>query len=98
VRAGELRIETENGVSVTRDFRAHRYNQARAPRAMSRPAWWIAGEVLAGEGPDADAPSTAAEAFRMVSGTVAALAGLTHGDLGLNGRALRAAAPAEAAR
>jgi NADH-quinone oxidoreductase subunit G len=88
----------ENGVYVNRDLRAQRYNQARAPRAMSRPAWWIAGEVLAGQGPDADAPSTAAEAFRMVSGTVAAFAGLTHGDLGLNGRALRAAVPAEAAR
>ena len=88
----------ETGVYVNRDYRAQRYNQARAPRAMARPAWWIAGEVLAGRGPDADAPSTAAEAFGMVTGAVAALAGLTHADLGLNGRALRAPVAAEAAR
>src|SRR5688572_26742969 len=88
----------ENGVYVNRDLRAQRYSQARAPRAMARPAWWIAGEVLAGRGPDADAPSTAGDAFRMVAGTVAAFGGLRHEDLGLNGWPLRARVAAEAAR
>jgi NADH-quinone oxidoreductase subunit G len=88
----------ENGVYVNRDLRAQRYHQARAPRAMARPAWWIAGEVLAGQGPDADAPSTAGEAFRMIAGTVAAFAGLGHEDLGFSGRPLRGRVTAEAAR
>ena len=82
----------ESGVYVNRDGRAQRYSQARTPRAMARPAWWIAAEVLAGAGPDADAPATAADAFALLGQSVDALDGLTHADLGLGGRVLRAAA------
>jgi predicted molibdopterin-dependent oxidoreductase YjgC len=86
----------ENGVYVNRDQRAQRYHQAKPAPGMARPAWWVAGEVLAGQGPDRDAPSTAAEAFDLVAGAFDAFAGLRHGDLGFSGR--RLGAPAGAAR
>ena len=35
----------------------------RAP-GMARPAWWVAGEVLAGPGPDSDAPATGGRGVR----------------------------------
>jgi NADH-quinone oxidoreductase subunit G len=86
----------ENGVYVNRDLRAQRFHQACSPRAMARPAWWIAGEVLAGQGPNADAPATAGEAFRLVAESVGAFGGLSHEELGFGGRVMRA--HAEAAR
>ena len=46
----------ENGTYVNRDRRIQRYHQARSQPGMARPAWWIAGEVLAGPGPSADGP------------------------------------------
>jgi NADH-quinone oxidoreductase subunit G len=84
----------ENGVYVNRDHRAQRFNQARPAPGMARPAWWIAGEVLAGAGPDRDAPASAAEAFDQVAGAFAAFAGLSHADLGFGGRTVAAAAGA----
>jgi predicted molibdopterin-dependent oxidoreductase YjgC len=86
----------ENGVYVNRDYRAQRYHQAKPAPGMARPAWWIAGEVLAGQGPDRDAPSTASEAFDLVAAAFDAFAGLRHADLGFSGR--RVAAPAGASR
>ena len=56
----------ENGTYVNRDRRVQRYSQAKAQPGMARPAWWVAGEVLAGPGPSGDAPSTAAEAFALL--------------------------------
>jgi hypothetical protein len=61
---------------------------------MARPAWWVAGEVHAGPGPDADAPATAAQAFALLGRTWPVFAGLTYSDLGFTGRVL---APGEAA-
>ena len=62
---------------------------------MARPAWWVAGEVLAGPGPSADAPSTAAEAFALLGERWPVFAGLSHADLGFTGRVLPGApAPA----
>jgi hypothetical protein len=78
----------ESGVYINRDQRAQRFQQAKAPPAMARPAWWAAGEILSGQGPDADAPASAAEAFAMVARDVASLDGLTHDALGWSGRAL----------
>jgi NADH-quinone oxidoreductase subunit G len=86
----------ENGVYVNRDYRAQRYHQAKPAPGMARPAWWVAGEVLAGQGPDRDAPSTASEAFDLVAAAFDAFAGLRHADLGFSGR--RVAAPAGASR
>jgi NADH-quinone oxidoreductase subunit G len=86
----------ENGVYVNRDGRAQRFQQAKAPSGMARPAWWIAGEVLAGPGPDADAPSTADEAFELLGRAWPVFAGLTHTSLGFTGRVLADAAPAPA--
>jgi len=88
----------ENGTYVNRDLRAQRYNQARSQPGMARPAWWVAGEVLAGPGPDADAPATAAQAFAMLGATWDVFTGLTYADLGFTGHVLKPNAPAGAAR
>src|SRR5690242_11597697 len=87
----------ENGTYVNRDQRIQRFNQAKSQPGMARPAWWVAGEVLAGPGPSADAPSTAAEAFAMLGQWWPMFAGFTHADLGFTGRVLPAAAPSTAA-
>ncbi len=78
----------ENGTYVNRDRRVQRYEQARSQPGMARPAWWVAGEVLAGPGPSADAPSTAAEAFALLGERWPVFAGLTHAALGYTGRVL----------
>jgi hypothetical protein len=91
----------ENGTYVNRDHRVQRFQQAKAQPGMAQPAWWIAGEVLAGPGPSVDAPSTAGEAFELLGATWPAFAGLTYSDLGFTGRVLSAepaAAGAGAAR
>jgi len=90
-------IAEENGTYVNRDGRAQRYEQAKDQPGMARPAWWIAAEVLAGPGPDADAPVTAAQAFALLGETWPAFAGLSYGDLGFTGRVVSAAAPVGAA-
>jgi NADH-quinone oxidoreductase subunit G len=84
----------ENGTYVNRDGRVQRYQQARAQPGMARPAWWIAGEVLGGPGPDADAPATAAEAFELLVARYDVLGGLSHAELGFSGRVLPAGAAA----
>jgi predicted molibdopterin-dependent oxidoreductase YjgC len=80
----------ENGTYVNRDRRVQRYLQARAQPGMARPAWWVAGEVLAGPGPSVDAPSTASEAFQLLGARWPVFAGLSHAELGLTGRVLPA--------
>jgi len=85
----------ENGTYVNRDRRLQRYQQAKAQPGMARPAWWVAGEVIAGPGPDASAPAAAAEAFALLGERWPIFAGLTHDDLGFSGRML-AEAPAAA--
>src|SRR5688572_25364140 len=81
----------ENGTYVNRDRRIQRYNQAKSQPAMARPAWWVAGEVIAGPGPSPSAPATAAEAFELLGARWPAFAGLTHADLGYTGRVLNEA-------
>ncbi len=88
----------ENGTYVNRDLRVQRFNQARFQPGMARPAWWVAGEVLAGPGPDADAPATAAQAFATLGETWVPFAGLTYADVGFTGHLLSRGAPAEATR
>jgi NADH-quinone oxidoreductase subunit G len=78
----------ENGTYVNRDQRIQRFNQAKSQPGMARPAWWVAGEVLAGPGPSPSAPSTAAEAFELLGERWPAFAGLSHADLGYTGRIL----------
>ncbi len=75
----------ENGTYLNRDFRLQRYSQAKSQPGMARPAWWVAGEVLAGPGPSSSAPSTAAEAFELLGEQWPAFAGLTYADLGYTG-------------
>jgi NADH-quinone oxidoreductase subunit G len=81
----------ETGTYVNRDGRVQLFQQARGTPAMARPAWWVAGEVLAGPGPDADAPATAAEAFVQLGRYQAAFSSLTHADIGFTGRVLEPA-------
>ncbi len=88
----------ENGTYLNRDRRLQRYHQAKAQPGMARPAWWIAGEVLAGPGPDADAPSTAEEAFRQMGDRWPIFGGLSYADLGFTGRVLAGGAGVGAAR
>jgi NADH-quinone oxidoreductase subunit G len=88
----------ENGSYVNRDRRLQRYQQAKSQPGMARPAWWVAGEVLAGPGPSADAPATAGEAFALLGERWPVFAGLTHAELGYTGRVLAEGAPAGAAR
>jgi NADH-quinone oxidoreductase subunit G len=78
----------ENGTYVNRERRIQRYHQARSQPGMARPAWWIAGEVLAGPGPSAEAPATAEEAFALVGAAWPVFGGLTYADLGFTGRVL----------
>ncbi len=78
----------ENGTYVNRDRRIQRYNQAKSQPAMSRPAWWVAGEVIAGPGPSPSAPATAAEAFDLLGQRWPVFAGLSHVDVGYTGRVL----------
>jgi NADH-quinone oxidoreductase subunit G len=78
----------ENGTYVNRDRRIQRYNQAKSQPAMSRPAWWVAGEVIGGPGPSPSAPATAAEAFELLGERWPVFAGLSHADVGYTGRVL----------
>jgi NADH-quinone oxidoreductase subunit G len=76
----------ENGTYINRDGRIQLYSQAKSQPGMARPAWWVAGEVLAGPGPSRSAPGTAAEAFALLSERWPVFAGLGHVDLGYSGR------------
>jgi NADH-quinone oxidoreductase subunit G len=78
----------ENGTYVNRDHRIQRYNQAKSQPAMARPAWWVAGEVIAGPGPSASAPGTAAQAFELLGERWPVFAGSTYDDIGFTGRVL----------
>jgi NADH-quinone oxidoreductase subunit G len=88
----------ENGTYLNRDRRLQRFHQAKSQPGMARPAWWVAGEVLAGPGPDADAPSTAEEAFLLLGERWPLFGGIRYGDIGFTGRILTAAPAAPAAR
>jgi predicted molibdopterin-dependent oxidoreductase YjgC len=78
----------ENGTYVNRDRRIQRYTQAKSPPGMARPAWWVAGEVLAGPGPSAAAPATAAEAFKLLGERWPVFATTSYDDIGFTGRIL----------
>jgi len=75
----------ENGTYVNRDRRIQRYSQAKAQPGMARPAWWVAGEVIAGPGPSPSAPSTAAEAFELLGERWPEFSGITYADIGYSG-------------
>jgi NADH-quinone oxidoreductase subunit G len=86
----------ENGTYVNRDRRIQRYTQARSQPGMARPAWWVAGEVLAGPGPSAAAPATAAEAFELLGERWPVFATTSYDDIGFTGRILSESAGAAA--
>jgi NADH-quinone oxidoreductase subunit G len=78
----------ENGTYVNRDGRVQRYQQAKGAVGMARPAWWAAGEVLLGRGPNPTAPASGDEAFALLGEYWPAFAGLGYADLGFTGRVL----------
>ncbi len=86
----------ENGTYMNRDRRIQRYHQAKSQPGMARPAWWVAGETLAG--PDGDAPSTAEEAFLLLGERWPAFGGMRYADIGFTGRTLPALAGVGAVR
>jgi NADH-quinone oxidoreductase subunit G len=88
----------ENGTYVNRDRRIQRYNQAKSQPAMARPAWWVAGEVIAGPGPSASAPATAGQAFELLGERWPVFAGTTYDDIGFTGRVLADSAGAASGR
>ena len=87
-------VVEENGTFVNRDGRVQRYMQARSAPGMAQPAWWVAaGAWELGQSGRA-APGTGSEAFAALGASIPALAGLTHGELGLTGRTLETAGAA----
>jgi NADH-quinone oxidoreductase subunit G len=78
----------ENGTYVNRDGRLQRYNQAKSQAGMARPAWWVAGEVIAGPGPSRAAPATAAQAFELLAERWPVFAATSYDDIGFTGRVL----------
>jgi len=83
---------------VNRDRRIQRYNQAKSQPGMARPAWWVAGEVIAGPGPSAAAPATAGQAFELLSERWPVFAGTSYDDIGFTGRVLSDSAGATGSR
>jgi hypothetical protein len=55
---------------------------------MARPAWWVAGEVIAGSGPSPDAPATAGQAFDLLGERWPLFATTSYDDIGFTGRVL----------
>jgi NADH-quinone oxidoreductase subunit G len=76
----------EHGTWMNRDGRVQRFQQAKAPPGMARPAWWVAVGVLQSVGGATGHPVTAAEAFAGLGVHWPVLAGLSYQDLGLGGR------------
>ena len=73
----------ENGTYVNRDRRIQRYQQAKSQPGMARPAWWVAGEVLAGPGPERATRRRPRPRRSLLLGERwPVFAGLTHADLG----------------
>ena len=83
----------EHGTWMNVDGRVQRFQQAKAPPGMARPAWWVAAGALEASGEPGPYPGTAADAFAGLGGEWPALAALSYQELGLGGRV---AAPATA--
>jgi len=85
-------VAEEDGTFVNRDGRVQRYQQAISGPGMTRPAWWVLGEIAAAldRGP---APTSAAEAFEALAADHEAFAGLTFERLGWHGAMLAAGHP-----
>jgi NADH-quinone oxidoreductase subunit G len=88
-------VAEEDGSFVNRDGRVQRYFQAKAPPGMSRPAWWVLGEILRAM-ERGDSLDSAAEAFRILAASEPAFGGLSYESLGVAGTMLRPGRPAGA--
>ena len=74
----------EEGTFVNRDLRVQRDFQAKSAPGMTRPAWWVLGELL--DAHPSQRPGSAAETFDLVAGAVEGFAGLSYATLGLTGK------------
>ena len=77
-------VAEEDGTFVNRDGRVQRYYQAKVAPGMTRPAWWVLGELLAELG-RGEHLGSAAEAFGRLAQHESAFAGLTYSKLGYHG-------------
>ncbi|MBK5186605.1 MAG: (2Fe-2S)-binding protein [Gemmatimonadaceae bacterium] len=75
----------EEGTFTNLRGRVQRYFQAHAAPGMSRPAWWILGDLLTQLG-EATNFFVASEAFASLAAAQAELAGMSYDTLGLKGQ------------
>jgi predicted molibdopterin-dependent oxidoreductase YjgC len=87
----------EEGTFVNRDRRVQRYHQAKPAPGMTRPAWWVLGELVAATG-NGPAPAGAPDAFAQLADAVDAFAGLSYAALGFAGHPLARRRRASSAR
>ena len=87
-------VAEESGTFINRDRRVQLYQQAKPTPGMAQPAWWVAAAAHALVSDKNEPPVSASEAFDLVAARVPALQGLSHADLGLNGRVAGKASPA----
>jgi NADH-quinone oxidoreductase subunit G len=77
----------EEGTFTNLRGRVQRYFQASAAPGMSRPAWWILGDLLTQLGEQTSA-YTASEAFAALAAARPEFAGLSYETLGLRGQVM----------
>ncbi len=94
----------EEGTFTNLRGRVQRYQQAKAPPGMARPAWWAGAALLASLG-EPSSYFLASEVFAALAAARAEFAEMTYDVLGLKGRVIAGAAqdaasaqPAESAR
>ncbi len=86
-------VAEEDGSFVNRDRRVQRYLQAKTGPGMTRPAWWVAGELLA-ELQRGDSFATASDVFDRIAETVPAFRGLSYDGMEYRGAMIPSDAPA----
>jgi NADH-quinone oxidoreductase subunit G len=74
----------EDGTFTNLRGRVQRFMQAKAAPGMSRPSWWVVGDILAALG-KGEAFYLASEVFSSMASDVAAFAGMNYDALGMRG-------------
>jgi NADH-quinone oxidoreductase subunit G len=75
----------EDGTFTNIRGRVQRYTQAKAAPGLSRPSWYVLGDLLAAMG-EGQGFFTASDAFDAVAAGHPSFAGLSYGSLGLKGQ------------
>ena len=87
-------MSEEEGTFTNLRGRVQRYFQANAAPGMSRPAWWILGDLLSELGEPTNV-FVASEAFAALATAHAAFAGMSYDTLGLKGQLMSGQPAAE---